>query len=529
MQFENLKKVDNNTYKFTLSNTHVTNANTLRRLILTGVESVAFRADMTSTGTTTDVSVQHNTTPMTNEMLAHRIGLLPVNVKDPLKWNPDRFTFKLSASAKKDSLVDVFASDFKIIDHGAEITKRMKGGAESNDEDDNNNTSYTGSTTSSSGSSESNNTSSTGSTTSSSGSSGSSESNNTSSTGSTTSSSGSSESNSNSNSNSNTSENERKNIPSHIFFPPHPVTKETCLIATFPAGSGQKLELTARATVGTGRENARFIPVSQCTYEYTRDTDEDRQQEMFEKWLLDAKKVAFTEEEADSDKMKALRREFNTMEVARCYLKDEAGEPYSFDFTVESAGILDVPYIVKRACEVGENMTGRYVNIDTARLPEELTITSADSRIIGYDFLFRGHDHTLGNLLQTWLVTKHVDGSEAPKVTFAGYKVPHPLRDEMILRVGVADGKEETARLAVAMAARGCVNMFREMRAGWEGIISGKGTVSNAVVAATRALRKAEGVPESKVAEAVASARKALTARDDGGVSESKTGELKKK
>jgi DNA-directed RNA polymerase subunit L/DNA-directed RNA polymerase alpha subunit len=552
MQFENLKKVDNNTYKFTLSNTHVTNANTLRRLILTGVESVAFRADMTSTGTTTDVSVQQNTTPMTNEMLAHRIGLLPVNVKDPLKWNPDRYLFKLSANAKKDSLVDVFASDFKIIDRGAEpsaepirskrkvikrrlVKRRVKGGAGSNSEDEdeyeeyeteeeddsNNNSSSTGSTTSSSGS---NNSSSTGSTTSSSGS------NNSSSTGSTTSSSGSNSSNTES-SNSNVSvvsEPELKNVPSHIFFPPHPITKETCLIATFPAGSGQKIELTARATIGTGRENARFIPVSQCTYEYTRDTDEDRQQEMFEKWLLDAKKVAFTEEEAESDKIKALKREFNTMEVARCYLKDEAGEPYSFDFTVESAGILDVPYIVKRACEVGENMTGRYVNIDTSRLPEELTISSADSRISGFDFLFRGHDHTLGNLLQTWLVSKHVDGTDTPRITFAGYKVPHPLRDEMILRVGVADGKEATARLAVAMAARGCVNMFREMRAGWEAIISGKGTVSNAVVAATRALRKSEGVSESKVAEAVASARKAL-GRDDGGVSESKTGDLKRK
>ena len=445
---------------------------------------------MTSTGTTTDVSVHQNTTPMTNEMLAHRIGLLPVNVKDPLKWNPDRFEFKLTAEAKKDSLVDVFASDFKIIDTGAveviarrKVIKRrsVKGGAGSEEEYEEYETEEEDNTN-----------------------------DNTNSTGSSESSSNESISNSNE---STVSESNKKNVPSHIFFPPHPITKETCLIATFPSGSGQKINLTARATIGTGRENARFIPVSQCSYEYTRDTDEERQQEMFEKWLLDAKKVAFTEEEADSDKMKALRREFNTMEVARCYLKDDAGEPYSFDFTVESAGVLDVAYIVKRACEVGENMTGRYVNIDTSKLPEELIITSAEGRIIGFDFLFRGHDHTLGNLLQTWLVSNHVDGTEAPRITYAGYKVPHPLRDEMILRVGVADGKEETARLAVAKAARGCVDMFRQMRGGWEAILSGKGPVTNAVVAATRALRRAEGT--SKV-------------RDDGGVSESKVSEAVK-
>ncbi len=80
MKFDNLKKLDNRTYSFTLSPLHVSYANTLRRLILTGVETVAFRADMTSTGSTTDVIVKKNDTPMTNEMLADRIGLLPINV-----------------------------------------------------------------------------------------------------------------------------------------------------------------------------------------------------------------------------------------------------------------------------------------------------------------------------------------------------------------------------------------------------------------------------------------------------------------
>jgi hypothetical protein len=54
-----------------------------------------------------------------------------------------------------------------------------------------------------------------------------------------------------------------------------------------------------------------------------------------------------------------------------------------------------------------------------------------------------------------------------PKITYAGYCVPHPLRDEMVLRIGVEDGEESTARIAVAAAANGCAKMFREMRARW--------------------------------------------------------------
>ena len=133
--------------------------------------------------------------------------------------------------------------------------------------------------------------------------------------------------------------------------------------------------------------------------------------------------------------------------------------------------VLTFNYIIERACEVGENMCSRYVNIHRGELPAEITISSADSRIIGYDFLIRGHDHTLGNLLQTWLVENHIQSDAIPKITYAGYSVPHPLRDEMVLRIGVEDGEEATARQALAEAAKGCVDMFQKLRSAWRASI----------------------------------------------------------
>jgi DNA-directed RNA polymerase subunit L len=384
MQFENIKKIDNLTTKFTLQDTHVTYANTLRRLILTGVETVAFRADMTSTGTTTDVVVKRNDTPMTNEMFAHRIGLIPINIQEPLKWNPDKYIFKLNVTSDKDNIRYVKSSDFEV----REIIS---------------------------------------------------------------------------------TEDEPVIIPTDQFFPPNPITRDTCLIATLKPGSGptqQSIEVIAKATIGTGRENARFMPVSQCSYEYTRDTNPEKQEELFNKWLLKSKMITETLDKS-TEKYQALMREFNTMEIARCFLVNDKGEPYSYDFTIETMGILPVEYIVQRACEVGENMCNRYVNIDKGDLPDEITISSAATRIIGYDFLIRGHDHTLGNLLQTYLVENHIQGTSEPKVTYAGYSVPHPLRDEMVLRMGVTDGEESTARSALAAAARGCSELFRKMRESW--------------------------------------------------------------
>lgn len=412
MKFENLKEVDPRTMSFTLTPIHVTYANTLRRLILTGVETVAFRADMTSTGSTTDVFVKRNDTPMTNEMLADRIGLLPINIKDPLTWNPDKYIFKLEVSSDKDNIKYVKAGDIKVIEKVSDGFPRYG---------------------------------------------------------------------------ENGSEEERKEVldqervvPTEQFFPANPLTRDTSLIATLQPGSQsteQVIEIIAKATKGTGREHARFSPVSQCSYEYTQDSDPDRIEEMFNQWLVVSKKIS-GQLDKDSDRYSALRREFNTMQIKRCYKINEKGEPDCFDFTVETVGVLPVHYIVERACEVGENMCSKYVNLLKGDLPQEISISPSDSRIVGYDFLIRGHDHTLGNLLQTWLVEHHIEGTSEPKITYAGYKVPHPLRDEMVLRIGVEDGEEATARLAFAEAAKGCVEMFQQMRNAWRSSTGAPAAVS---------------------------------------------------
>ena len=398
-----------NSWYFRLQPTHVAYANTLRRLVITGVESVAFRADMTENGTTTDVLVEKNTTPMTNEMLAHRIGLLPIYVPDPLKFEKDKYLFKLEEINDKDVPRDVTCSDFTVYElttpsttaattvttAGQEATIQLQ------DQKDNSN---------------------------------------------------------------------GQRVPTERFFPPNSLTRDTCLIATFKptiygATMAEAITLTAKASIGTGRENARFNPVSQCSYVYSRDTENsEKMKSTYEKWLVLHKKVVPESLKDDADRAAALEREFNTLEVAKVYLTDEKGEPYSFDFTVETLGILSVPYIIQRACEVGEAKCLQYANLTEKNL-ETVSMQPADARIRGFDVLFKGEDHTLGNLFQTWIEQNMVGKGV---VTFAGYKIPHPLRDEMLLRIGVEDGKELTVREVIAQAARSCAAMFRTWKSQWQ-------------------------------------------------------------
>lgn len=402
--FNNVTSDGRQTVKFTLSPTDVAYANTLRRVILTEVETVAFRSAILENGSTSDVTIEKNSTPMSNEMLAHRIGLLPIFVTNPLEWKPETYTFKLNVVNDKSDPLDVTASDIQVFkDRGAEE--------------------------------------------------------------------------------------EPLPIPSGEFFRLDPISQATPLLAVLKGRvtnqEPEVLSFKAKATVGTGRENAAFIPVSQCAYRYTPDEDATRRKEFFGAWLTNHKNINTAELEENATRKAELEREFSTMEVNRCFLVNEKNEPMSFDFIVESIGVLDPNYIIARALQVIQEKLVHYASIDAGDMPENMTILPADARMKGHDFTFRKEDHTLGNMLQTWMDANLIDSGE---ITYVGYKVPHPLKDEMVLRVGVEDGKELTARTAVMKAARGLGAMFRNWATEWAAV---GGTAAAPANASAKTLRGA--------------------------------------
>jgi DNA-directed RNA polymerase subunit L len=300
------------------------------------------------------------------------------------------------------------------------------------------------------------------------------------------------------------------------FFPKDPLTKQTCLIATLAPGTG-RVKFTAKASMGTGRENARFQPTSQCSYVYTRDEDEATVDAHFSEWLEKAKKQSVADLESDEkgkSKLAAFRREYNTMEIAKVYLKDEKGEPYSYDFTIETVGPLKISYIVRRACDVGEAMMAKYTGIGSGALPDDkkLRIIPSRSRVLGFDFVMKEQDHTFGNMIQTYLEQNHIYEGEQKagrpiKITYVGYEVPHPLRDEMVVRIGVATQAE--ALQAFAQACEGCAAIFRDMRTAWMKAVPEAG-VNVAKAALAAAVKPNKGVAAAKaVAASMVAAAKA--------------------
>ena len=355
---------------FQLGPTHVSYANTLRRLCMTAVENIGFNADIREDGSTSDVKILMNSTPMTNEMLAHRIGLLPIMVDKPLDWNSEQYKFELNVSNNSDKYLDVTTADIQVLE-------KREG------------------------------------------------------------------------------EYVADSALASKFFKANSITKIHPLIAVLkpllPGGQPEQLQIEAFATKGNGRQNARWIPTTQCAYSYTLDDNEENIKKVFTNWLERTKKIQDFEKQ-DEPKRNSLMKEFQTLERKRCYLTNQKGEPDHFDFTVETAGVLHPNYIVARACQAGAELCKKYAG-DT--LPPSVVVDHSKGHMIGWDFSFQTQDHTLGNCIQTWLDENLVGNGE---ITFAGYDIPHPLRDELLIRIGCAT--EAEARSALTQAMNACGQMF---------------------------------------------------------------------
>lgn len=375
---------------FRLQNSNITVANTIRRSTVSHTATIAFRTEPPEKS---DVVVTVNTTPLVNEMIAHRLGMIPIRA-DITTFEPAHYEFIIDKENATKAMVDVCASDIQVFKKNPDAPLEPP-----------------------------------------------------------------------------------TLVPNEQFFPPDPITGDTCLITRLrpqwnPSNPNERIVLKARASISTGAENIRWSPVSQCSYEYTRDTNEANVEAVFRNWLKQNKKIEDTAALAP-ERLGELQREFKTMEIQRCYLKDDKGEPNDFTFFVESVGILSVPQIISAGIASCLSKIAMYADLD-AVLPDNVSVLPGDARFPCCDVYFRQETHTLGNLLETYLIANHVDGDVEPKVTYAGYKVPHPLRPEMFVRIGMNIGDPElrvqTARLVLANVCRFLRNEFRGLETSWNGL-----------------------------------------------------------
>jgi DNA-directed RNA polymerase subunit L len=410
-----------NTALFVLKDTNSTIANTLRRCILMETRSVSFRADLTD-AEDPGVVIRKNTSVIFNEMLAHRLTLLPLGVVDIDGFDPTLYECDLKVKNERqgavasDSLRHVTASDFTIRQKQPDNTYA-----------------------------------------------------------------------------------ELPPAAIDAMFPRDPTTGESSLLITLrpqwnPEQPFEEIDLTARPVIGRGRDFMGFSPVSQCSFANTPEDSAPRRDEFFAEWALAYKQIDNLGE-LPAEERDALRTEWETMAAQRCFKVGDDDQPNSFTFTVESVGIRPVRDIVAEGIQAMADLVAPYTD-DTRPMTElGMSTQPVDSRMNGINILFQDQDHTLGNLLQTIITELYLD-TEAPDspITFAGYKIRHPLHRVMTLTLGFREGvpgdQATIARTVIAEAAREAQKRIAALATSWD---MASGRVARGAAATGAAQEAVEG------------------------------------
>jgi len=390
--------------RFTLTGVSTTVANTLRRCTLVDTRSVGFRADLTNAADP-GVVIRKNTSVIFNEMLAHRLTLVPLAVRRIDEFDPSRYQCVLTVQntqkgpIAESATLHVSASDFRVLEKQEDGSFADAG------------------------------------------------------------------------------------VPAaSALFPKDPVTNQSCLIISLrpqwsPEQPAEEVDLTAYPVIGRGRDHMGFCPVSQCSFENTRDGDPVRQEQFFNEWLLSFKKLA-DPTSVPPEVLAGYRQEWSNMAIQRCFLIDEKGEPNSFDFTVESVGVRPVADIVAEGLEAAVALVSPYADADKTLEDLGIKTQPPDSRMNGFDVLFDGQEHTLGNLLQSLITELYIDGAADSPLVFAGYKIRHPLHRVMTLRLGFREGVQGTdaqVRDIIATAAGKARSIFESLVKSWSDATGGAG------------------------------------------------------
>ena len=90
---------DRNYVEFELGNIDISMANSLRRIMLANVPTIGFRTEPYKNSM---VSIKINDSPLHNQMLSHRIAMIPIYITSPDKFVPEDYLYIIDV--KNDSL-----------------------------------------------------------------------------------------------------------------------------------------------------------------------------------------------------------------------------------------------------------------------------------------------------------------------------------------------------------------------------------------------------------------------------------------
>lgn len=216
---------------------------------------------------------------------------------------------------------------------------------------------------------------------------------------------------------------------------------------------GDVLHFEAYGSVGTGKQHARWSPVSLCTF--WNKLDEESVKQGLEEYVEKMAKSGLT--------IEALRKRFETLEKYRYYQKNRFGEACCFHFELESECALSPLELVTIAIDVLVNkLQDIILELEKQQAAKASRVSIEQSQ--GMSFItIHGEDHTLGNLLQAMMYNAFV--RDKHEIDYIGYYKPHPLEDHIVVKIKANND-------VVDILKKGCEHIINTMQAfsrEWDG------------------------------------------------------------
>jgi len=398
-----------NTYvEFELANIHHSTANAIRRLMISSIKTVGFR---TEPYTACDIKVIVNDTPLHNQFVLHRISMIPINVPKPESFDVDDYLFIINVSNNTNSIRTITSEDFQIKQIS---TNKMLS---------------------------------------------------------------------------------REEVKK--FFPPDPITGHYIIIDKlrpkyFVPSKNVSREVVAemskdfnklnigddimhfhiegKASISTSTENGHYSAIACASYTNTIDPD---------KALTGLK--SYIDSQNESAKLKnitpmtpeKLTRRFELTERARFFYTNDKEEPNVFSFKIESVGVIPSLIIFHRAINILKDKIHSFISNLISKNENIITIKVSEQLNGGYELIVKDEDDTLGNIIQSHLCMMYSDYAlpkEQRKLTYIGYKKPHPLEKHIIFAIqGKNDNIDELINDVIKVGCLEIVKMLNKIQNELEG------------------------------------------------------------
>lgn len=200
--------------------------------------------------------------------------------------------------------------------------------------------------------------------------------------------------------------------------------KNYCLITelknTNTEDINQKIDLYGVPSLSTGKDHSRFQAVSLANYTFIND-ETMLQSAVDEKIALD---------KIPEEKKQGYARKFELQNGERYFKRDIDNEPYQYNFRIKSLHYNDSGEIFIMALQiVVDKLDNLKLNLLKLLKDQETSVSVEKNGDIIYNLIIYNEGHTIGNLLQSHIVRRCIDENSIIQV--CGYKKIHPLENSI--------------------------------------------------------------------------------------------------